>query len=53
MGTIIGTKPDRSEDTSDKEDRTEHSYDECSHGYRYGVKNGDCNGKAGWYRNHS
>ena len=21
--------------------------------YRYGVKNGDCNGKTGWYRNHS
>ena len=21
--------------------------------YRCGVKNGDCNGKAGWYRNHS
>ena len=49
----VTPKPDRSEDTSDKEDRTEHSYDECSHGYRYGVKNGDCNGKTGWYRNHS
>ena len=36
--------------TSDKEDQTEYSDDECRNGYSYRTQNGNCDGTTGWYR---
>lgn len=36
-----------------KKNQTEHSYDECRHGYCHRAQNGDCHGKTGRYWYHS